>query len=91
MIFEWDKEKATSNLKKHKVAFEEATYVFQDDNRIEIFDAEHSGAENRYITIGMVGVVLFVVYTERKDSIRIISARKANSLERRIYYGNIHT
>lgn len=84
--FEWDDEKAAINLKKHKIAFEDAIYVFQDDNRIEFFDAEHSDVEDRYVAIGMVGTVLFVVFTERKDVTRIISARKANSLERRYYY-----
>jgi len=44
--FEWDEEKAAINLKKHKVAFEDAIYVFQDDNRIEFYDAEHSDRED---------------------------------------------
>ncbi len=88
--FEWDDEKAAINLKKHKVAFEDAVYVFQDENRIEFYDAEHSDNEDRYVAIGLVGTVLFVVFTERKDVTRIISARKANSLERSYYYDNIN-
>ena len=88
--FEWDDEKAIINLRKHKVAFEDALYVFQDVNRVEFFDAEHSEDEDRYITIGMVGTILFVVFTERKDAIRIISARKANSIERGYYYGSVN-
>jgi len=88
--FEWDDEKAAINLKKHKVAFEDAVYVFQDDNRIEFFDAEHSDEEDRYVAIGMVGTILLVVFTERKDVTRIISARKANSMERSYYYDNIN-
>ncbi len=54
--------------------------------RIEIFDLEHSVEEDRYNTIGMVYDVLFVVYTERKDNIRLISARLATKTERSIYY-----
>ena len=88
--YEWDEEKAAINLRKHKVSFEDAVYVFQDENRIEFFDAEHSNDEDRYVAIGMVGNVLFVVFTERKDVVRIISARKANSLERSYYYDNLN-
>lgn len=90
MKFEWDEEKAAKNLKKHKVSFEDAVYVFQDDNRIEFFDSEHSEQEDRYVAIGMVGSVLFVVFTERRDVTRIISARKANFIERSYYYDNIN-
>ena len=89
--FEWDEDKAILNLKKHKVSFEDAVYVFQDYNRIEFYDAEHSNdTEDRYVVIGLVGTVLFVVFTERNDTIRIISARKANAVERSYYYENIH-
>ena len=88
--FEWDDEKAAINFKKHKVAFEDAIYVFQDENRIEFYDAEHSDTEDRYVAIGMVGTILFVVFTERKDVTRIISARKANPVERSYYYDNIN-
>ena len=49
--FEWDEKKAAINLKKHKVAFEDAVYVFRDENRIEFFDAEHSDDEDRYVAI----------------------------------------
>ncbi len=88
--FEWDEEKAALNLKKHKVAFEDAVFVFQDENRIEFFDAEHSDNEDRYVAIGMVGTILYVVFTERKDVTRIISARKANAVERSYYYDGIY-
>lgn len=88
-LFEWDEEKALINFKKHKVLFETAAKVFLDQNRIEIYDAAHSIDEDRFITIGMAGEVLFVVYTERISKIRIISARLANERERRIYYGDI--
>lgn len=85
--FEWDLEKANANLKKHGISFETASYVFEDENRIEIYDKAHSIGEERYITIGMAKRVLFVVYTERSEVIRLISARIANAEERRMYYG----
>lgn len=85
--FEWDEEKARINMKKHGIPFELAAKVFLDERRIEIFDETHSIDEERYITIGMAGEVLFVVYTERTSSIRLISARLATAKERSIYYG----
>jgi hypothetical protein len=60
--------------------------VFDDPDYIEMFDFEHSLEEDRYIAIGMVGDILFVVFTERKDNIRLISARLATELERSLYY-----
>ncbi|MBQ3304605.1 MAG: BrnT family toxin [Clostridia bacterium] len=86
MQFEWDEEKAALNLKKHGVRFETAARVFCDENRIELFDSIHSDEEERYNTIGMVDNILFVVYTERKNRVRLISARPANRKERRLYY-----
>jgi hypothetical protein len=86
MNFEWDEEKEKINIKKHKINFTVAKKIFNDINRIEIYDKNHSIDEDRYNTIGAVGEVLFVVYTERRDNIRIISARLANEKERRLYY-----
>lgn len=88
--FEWDEEKAESNMIKHGISFETAAKVFLDENRIEIYDAVRSDIEeDRFITIGMADEVLFVVYTERQSNIRLISARLANIRERRLYYGII--
>ncbi len=89
MIFEWDEEKAKLNLKKHGIPFETAAKVFLDENRIEIYDEAHSMDEDRYITIGLAGEVLFVVYTERSAKLRLISARLATPSERKLYYGNL--
>ena len=87
MNFEWDTEKNKANIKKHGVAFEMAAKVFLDEKRIERYDAEHSSInESRYKTIGMVGKVLTVIYTERKTAIRIISARLAEKEEIDEYY-----
>ena len=88
-LIEWDDNKNAINIKKHNVNFETAAYIFNDVNRIEFYDSIHSETEERYYTIGMVGDVLFVVYTERGDAIRLISARYANEKERRAYYGNL--
>ena len=61
-------------------------HVFDDVNRKEYYDVSHSDEEDRYFTIGMVRDILFVVYTDRSEVIRIISARKANEKEVRLYY-----
>ena len=58
------------NRKKHGIDFETAMLVFNDLQRIKIYDEEHSITEDRYNTIGLVEDVLLVVYTERKDNIR---------------------
>lgn len=86
MTFEWDENKNQINKDKHAISFEQACYVFNDPMHLEMYDFEHSDNEDRYIAIGMVNDVLFVVFTERSDSIRIISARLATNIERRIYY-----
>lgn len=84
--FEWDEEKNKINQLKHKISFEVAAFVFQDEHYIEMYDFEHSIDEDRYIAIGKVGELLFVVFTERKEKIRIISARIASEEEQKIYY-----
>lgn len=86
MKFEWDENKNSINKEKHKISFETASYVFDDPYYIEMYDFEHSVDEDRYIAIGKVGDVLFVVFTERKDTIRLISARLATNAERSLYY-----
>lgn len=86
LSFEWDEEKNLRNQKKHGISFETAAYVFQDEHYIEMYDFEHSIDEDRYIAIGRVGDLLFVVFTERGKTIRLISARLATENERRLYY-----
>lgn len=88
MTFEWDEEKNLINQKKHKISFSEAARVFLDEKRIDKPDTNHSDFEERRNTIGMVGKILFVVYTERKENTRIISARKATKGEKDEYYCN---
>ncbi|MBO4608863.1 MAG: BrnT family toxin [Lachnospiraceae bacterium] len=89
MYFEWDPKKDMINRKKHHIDFMTASHVFNDEHRIEIYDARHSEVEDRFITIGLINEILTVVtvvYTTRKRSIRIISARKADESERSEYY-----
>ena len=86
--FEWDSEKAKINKIKHNVSFKVAARIFEDENRIDRRDDFHSDEEERRQVIGKVDGILFVVYTERGDVTRLISARKANIEERRLYYGN---
>lgn len=86
MIFEWDEAKNIINKQKHKISFETAAHVFDDPDYIEMYDFEHSIEEERFIAIGKVGEILFVVFTERKENIRLISARLATDAERRLYY-----
>lgn len=89
MIFEWDDSKEQINIIKHGIDFSTAAHVFHDENRIEFYDEAHSESEDRYITIGQINgiaIIVMVVYTERKDTIRLISARKATNQERRMYY-----
>ncbi len=85
--FEWDDEKAKINLKKHGVRFEVAMLVFFDEFLFEDYDYKHSDDEDRIKVIGKVDEVLVVIYTERKEKLRIISARRANKKERNDYYG----
>ena len=87
MQFEWNREKAKENLKKHRVGFEEAVTVFLDPLSITNPDPDHSSYEQRFIDIGRSdnGHILVVVYTERGSKIRIISCRKATPSERQVY------
>lgn len=86
-LVEWDDNKAAINLRKHHLSFTTAAKVFLDENRYTVVDEEHSDEELRYRTIGRVGKILFVVYTEREHATRLISARKATKKERMIYNG----
>jgi len=85
---EWDDRKNEINKRKHGISFETAALVFADEARIEYYDAIHSIDEDRYVILGMVGKLLYVVYTEREDASRLISARLATPTERRVYYGD---
>lgn len=85
--FEWDESKAILNEQKHGVSFEEAATVFADPLSLTIVDDAHSDREDRFVDIGesSSGRLLVVVYTERGETIRIISCRLATKAERRAY------
>lgn len=87
MKFEWDEDKATANLLKHGVAFDEAKTVFDDPLYVDFYDPDHSYGEHRYILMGKSrqGRLLFISYIERNDVTRLISAREATLLERKAY------
>ena len=85
--FEWDEDKASKNLNKQGVSFEEASTVLGDPLSLTIPDPLHSEDEDRFITLGEShrGRLLVVVSTDRGDKIRIISARVATRRERKDY------
>ena len=87
MEFEWDSIKAAQNLRKHKVSFNEAATVFGDFLSATTADPDHSLDEHRYITVGRSarGGFLMVAHAERRERIRIISARRLTPRERRAY------
>jgi uncharacterized DUF497 family protein len=86
--FEWDPKKARSNEKKHGVSFADAATAFDDDLALTIEEPDGED-EQRFVTLAMdsSGSLLVIVYTWRRENIRIISARKATKRERRIYEG----
>jgi uncharacterized DUF497 family protein len=88
----WDENKNAENKLKHKIGFEDAQFVFADPDRIERIDRSESNTsgETRWQTIGRVGSLLFVVYTESGEEARLVTAREAEKNERRSYNGYYH-
>lgn len=84
MKFEWDQNKAKTNLSKHRVLFDEAKTVFDDLLYIDFYDPDYPDDEDRYIIIGesQQRRLLIVSYTERENKIRLISAREVTKRER---------
>lgn len=87
MKYEWDENKAVKNLAKHGVSFTEAKTIFDDPMYVDFYDLDHSEDEERYLIVGESnrGRLLIVSYTERKESIRSISAREVTKSEREAY------
>lgn len=90
--FEWDPRKATVNIRKHGVSFQEAATVFADPRQISVYDVEHSRAEDRWVTLGVSknGRLLVVCHTfmdvqRGRVTIRVFSSRKATKTETREY------
>jgi hypothetical protein len=87
MTFQWNPDKASSNIKKHGVSFEEAVTVFGDPLAVTISDPDHSVCEFRFLTTGQSSLqrLLVVSHTEREGEVRLISARLATRQEKRNY------
>jgi uncharacterized DUF497 family protein len=87
VVYEWNAAKAKTNIQKHDVSFDEAATVFLDPVAWTFPDPDHSGGEEREITIGYTArhQVVFVSHCQRGNRIRIISARKATRREQRQY------
>lgn len=90
ITFEWDENKNSINMKKHKVSFEEAKTVFYDKEAIVIDDPDHSEDEDRFIILGLSRKANLLVvchcYRESDTTIRIISARRATTTETKQYH-----
>ena len=84
MEFEWDPEKAANNIRKHGISFHEAATVLGDPLGTTFPDPDHSRGEHRFVTVGVSsnGRLLVVCHTERRASVRLISARRATRRER---------
>lgn len=89
MEFTWDESKASANLKKHKISFEEAQTVFKDTEALRIYDPDHSEEEERFLLLGLSSNIRMLVvchcYRKYGEQIRIISARKATKMESLTY------
>jgi uncharacterized DUF497 family protein len=89
LIFTWDKKKAASNLRKHRIAFDEAVTIFGDPLLRTVADLRHSASEERFLSVGRTGRkrLVLVAHSESEggNTIRIISARKASAKEAKIY------
>ncbi|EDM28259.1 hypothetical protein LNTAR_12921 [Lentisphaera araneosa HTCC2155] len=87
--FEWDKNKAQSNLEKHGVSFEEAITVFYDERALEFFEKNNSEWEDRFLMLGLSTefklLLICHCYRDNDNIIRIISARKATKNEAKNY------
>lgn len=92
MEFEWDENKNRTNIAKHGIDFEQVEVVFDDPFLLVFFDERQEYGEVREIAMGKMplvtqgqSIIIIVVYTERNGITRLISARKANKKERRLY------
>ena len=87
MRIQYDEGKNQKNIRKHGLSFETASIAFDDPSAVVIYDYTHSDSEDRYNLLGAVGShILFIVYTARGETIRMISARPATRREKETYY-----
>jgi uncharacterized DUF497 family protein len=91
--FEWDEAKAASNEAKQRISFSFAIAVFSDQRRVDIDASREEDGEFRRKVVGLIGNRLYtVIYTVRVSACRVISARRANTPERRLYdYRSLQT
>lgn len=92
LIFEWDDDKNSNNIRKHKISFTEAQSAFYDEEAIVFADPDHSDDEERFIILGIsIKARVLVVchcFRESETKVRIISARKADKYEENDYWEN---
>lgn len=89
MKFEWDEAKRLANLRKHGIDFLDASVIFEGDT-LTVEDNRYDYREQRFVTFGLLqGLVVAIVHSDRNDSIRIISARKATRYEQKIYFEEV--
>jgi uncharacterized protein len=89
MKFEWDEAKRLANLRKHGIDFLDVSVVFEGDT-LTVEDNRYDYGEQRFVTFGLLqGLVVAIVHSDRNDSIRIISARKATRYEQKIYFEEV--
>jgi len=89
MEFEWDEAKCLDNFRKHGIDFIDISVVFEGDT-LTVEDNRYDYGEQRFVTFGLLqGLVVAVVHSDRQDSIRIISARKATKYEQKIYFEEV--
>jgi uncharacterized protein len=89
MKFEWDEAKRLANLRKHGIDFLDVSVVLEGDT-LTVEDNRYDYGEQRFVTFGLLqGLVVAIVHSDRNDSIRIISARKATRYEQKIYFEEV--
>ncbi len=89
MEFEWDEAKRFANLSKHGIDFLDVSVIFEGDT-LMVEDNRYDYGELRFVTFGLFrGLVVAVIHSDRQDSIRIISARKATKYEQKIYFEEV--
>jgi hypothetical protein len=89
MEFEWDEAKCLVNFRKHGIDFIDVSVVFEGD-ALTVENNRYDYGEQRFVTFGLLqGLVVAVVHSDRQDSIRIISARKATKYEQKIYFEEV--
>ena len=90
LLFEWDKRKENANIKKHGISFEEARTTFYDENAVQFYDPDYSSEEDRFILLGVShklnALVVCHCFREEETTVRIVSARKADRDETKIYW-----